>query len=62
MLGIVKCPKTNELSSIDGCMACPNFLQFLNFKNTLECEIDWIKHITTVYDADSDARVDEIWV
>lgn len=48
---IVKCPKTNEVVGFIVCLECPNFIQFLEHPyKRLECEIDWEKHLNSVFD------------
>jgi hypothetical protein len=52
---IVKCPLTNKLSNISDCLNCPNLFQIRNFMDRIECEIDWEKKTTQIFDSDDPA-------
>jgi len=53
---MLKCPKIRKIIFLSDCFKCAHMLQTTTDK--LECEIDWVKHTTAVYESNDPRLVD----
>jgi len=54
---ILKCPKTDQINTLKNCLSCNCLIQIHD--EHLECEIDWKKHVTNLYNP-NDLKIAEL--